>query len=254
MPEPILQTYGLGVRFGERKLLEDVSLKIPANLVYGLIGPSGAGKSTLLSCLNRLIELTPSLRVDGQVLFRGEPVYGPGVNADDLRTRIGVIFQQPAVFPASIYQNAIFGVKHLGLAPKAEWPAVAENVLRQTALWDEVKDRLKQSALKLSVGQQQRLCLARTLAVRPEVILMDEPTSALDPRGTAAIEQLIRELREKHTLVLVTHNLRQAQTVADRLAFLGVRDGAGRLLGEGTPEEVLGRTDVPELMEYLRHH
>lgn len=254
MHEPILQAYGLSVRFGERTLLEDVSFKIPANTIYGLIGPSGAGKSTLLSCLNRMIELTRSLSVEGQVLFHGEPVYGPTVNADDLRTRIGVIFQQPAVFPASIYQNAIFGVKHLGLVPKTEWPDVAENVLRQTALWEEVKDRLKQSALKLSVGQQQRLCLARTLAVRPEVILMDEPTSALDPRSTAAIEELIRVLREKHTIVLVTHNLRQAESVADRLAFLGVRDGAGRLLREGTPDEVLGHTDVPELVEYMRHH
>ena len=251
MDNPILQTRSLGVTAGSTPLIRDISLSIPAGGVFGLIGPSGAGKSTLLKSLNRLVELTPGLKLGGQVLFHDEPVYAVGVDPDALRARIGILFQQPVVFPGSILANVLFGVRHLGKIPRREWAETAERALREAALWDEVKDRLKSSALRLSVGQQQRLCLARTLATGPEVILMDEPTSALDPKSTEAIEDLILRLRERLTLVLVTHNLGQARLVCDRLAFIGVRDGSGALLACGSTEETLRCGSVPELDDFL---
>jgi phosphate transport system ATP-binding protein len=251
MAEPILQTQKLTVTAGTRTLVREANLSIPEKRVFGFIGPSGAGKSTLLKSINRLVELTPNLRVTGQILFHGKPVYGGGTDPDALRARIGILFQQPVVFPKSIYQNVIFGVKHLGEIPRRAWPEAAERALREAALWNEVKDRLKQPALRLSVGQQQRLCLARALASKPEVILMDEPTSALDPKSTEAIEELMLRLKEHHTLVVVTHNLRQARKVADELAFVGVREGVGQVLCTGTAEEVLGNTNVSELEDFL---
>jgi phosphate transport system ATP-binding protein len=251
MAEPILQIQKLTVTAGTRTLVRNVDLAISEKKVFGFIGPSGAGKSTLLKSINRLVELTPNLRVTGQILFHGKPVYGGGTDPDALRARIGILFQQPVVFPKSIYQNVIFGVKHLGEIPRRAWPETAERALREAALWDEVKDRLKQPALRLSVGQQQRLCLARTLASKPEVVLMDEPTSALDPKSTEAIEELMLRLREHHTLVVVTHNLRQARKVADELAFVGVREGVGQVLCTGTAENVLGNTNVSELEDFL---
>lgn len=251
MAEPILQTQKLTVTAGTRTLVRNVDLAISEKKVFGFIGPSGAGKSTLLKSINRLVELTPNLRVTGQILFHGRPVYGGGTDPDALRARIGILFQQPVVFPKSIYQNVIFGVKHLGEVTRREWPEIAERALREAALWDEVKDRLKQPALRLSVGQQQRLCLARTLASKPEVVLMDEPTSALDPKSTEAIEELMLRLKEHHTLVVVTHNLRQARKVADELAFVGVREGVGQVLCTGTAEEVLGNANVSELEDFL---
>lgn len=250
-PASILQIQKLAVTASARTLVKDVDLTISEKKVFGFIGPSGAGKSTLLKSINRLVELTPNLRVTGQVLFHGSPVYGGGTDPDALRARIGILFQQPVVFPKSIYQNVIFGVKHLGQIPRREWPATAEQALREAALWDEVKDRLKQPALRLSVGQQQRLCLARALASKPEVVLMDEPTSALDPKSTEAIEDLMLRLKEHHTLVVVTHNLRQARKVADELAFVGVRDGVGQVLCSGAAGEVLGNTSVSELEDFL---
>ena len=251
MVEPILQTQSLSVTAGGRVLLQDVSLSISCGQVFGLIGPSGAGKSTLLKCLNRLVELTPSLKVQGEVLFRGKSIYSPSTDADALRARVGILFQQPVVFPKSTYKNVIFGVKHLGTVRKADLPAVAERALREAALWDEVKDRLHQPAMQLSVGQQQRLCLARTLAGQPEVILMDEPTSALDPRSTEVIEQLILQLKNTRTVVIVTHNVRQARQVADHLACICLRDGAGQVIAQGPPEDVLNNTRAPELAAYL---
>jgi phosphate transport system ATP-binding protein len=250
LPEPVLRTAALSVTAGNRRLLESVTLEIPAGGVHGLIGPSGAGKTTLLKSMNRLAELTPSLRIDGQVFFQGRPLYRSGLNADDLRADVGILFQQPVVFPQSILANVLFGVRHLGRTARREWPAVAESALREAALWDEVKDRLNQPARRLSVGQQQRLCLARTLATQPIVILMDEPTSALDPRSTETIEDLIRHLGKRRTVVLVTHHPAQARRVCDRLAFLGVRDGAGRVLCAGPTAEVLAATDIPEIRDY----
>ncbi len=251
MDNPILETRSLSVTAGKARILNDVSLSIPKGGVFGLIGASGAGKSTLLKSLNRLIELTPGLKVGGQVLFHDAPVYAAGVNPDALRERIGTLFQQPVVFPRSIFANVLFGVRHLGKIPRREWSETAERALREASLWEEVKDRLKSSALRLSVGQQQRLCLARTLATGPEVILMDEPTSALDPKSTEAIEELILKLRERLTVVLVTHNLGQAQRVCDRLAFIGVRDGSGMLLTCGPTGETLRCGSIPELDDFL---
>lgn len=251
MDKPVLEIQNVSVFAGGKPLLRDVCLSLSGKGVHGIIGPSGAGKSTLLKSVNRLIELIPGLTLRGQVLFQGQPIYAPGVDADDLRTRIGILFQQPVVFPRSIEANVLFGVRHLGKVPRREWPETLEKALREAALWDEVKDRLKQPGQRLSVGQQQRLCLARTLAIGSEVILMDEPTSALDPKATEAIEELIIRLGERHTILLVTHNLGQAQRVCQRLAFIGVREGSGCLLAQGGTQDLLSLSDVPELSHFL---
>ncbi len=240
-PAAVIETCGLSVSAGARVLLRNISVSVAPRQVFGVIGPSGAGKSTLLKCLNRLVELTPGLRVTGEVRFHQESIHRSGLDVDALRARIGILFQQPVVFPKSIFQNVIFGTRHLGAVPRRAWPEVAERALREAALWPEVKDRLHDPALRLSVGQQQRLCLARTLAVNPEVILMDEPTSALDPKSAEAIEELILQLKQKRTIVLVTHNLAQARRVADGLACLEVRDGAGEVTDCASCADVLRR-------------
>lgn len=250
-PPPILRARGLTVRAAERPLLRRVNLDVPPQQVFGIIGPSGAGKTTLLRCLNRLIDLTPGLRVEGEVSFHNQSIRAPGTDVDALRARIGMLFQQPVVFPKSIYQNVIFGLRHLGQVKKADWPAAAERALREAALWNEVKDRLHEPALRLSVGQQQRLCLARTLAVNPEVILMDEPTSALDPKSTEAIEELILQLKSRRTVVLVTHDLDQARRVTDWLACLCVRDGAGEVVESACCDALFSHPQCREVAEYL---
>lgn len=237
--EAILQVRGLSVFAGSRSLLRSVNVNVPARQVFGIIGASGAGKSTLLRSLNRLIELDTSLRHEGDILLHGRSIFAPDVDVDALRARVGILFQQPVVFPVSIYRNVLFGARHLGRVPRAEWPALVERALREAALWDEVKDRLHEPGAKLSVGQQQRLCLARTLAVDPEIILMDEPTSALDARSTEAIEELILRLKTTRTIVLVTHNLAQARRVGDTLACITVRDGAGEITGCGPCADLL---------------
>lgn len=228
-PPPAMIVRNLCVTAGKRLIVRNITLDIPEREVFCIIGPSGAGKSTLLKCLNRMVDLSPGLRISGDVLFNGQSIYARSVRADELRARIGILFQQPVIFPKSIYQNVIFGLRHLHQAPRRTWREVAEMALREAALWDEVKDRLGEPAIKLSVGQQQRLCLARTLACKPQVILMDEPTSALDPRATQQIEELIVRLKERHTVVLVTHNLAQARQVADRIVRFEVNDGVGEL-------------------------
>lgn len=217
----VMRTEALSVSNGTHALFAPVTVSIPARQVFGILGPSGAGKSTFLKCLNRLIDLTPNLRVCGDVLWRGRSVFDSAVDVDALRAHIGMIFQQPVVFPKSILENVVFGARHLRRLSRPEKHALAENALREAALWNEVKDRLNDSALRLSVGQQQRLCLARTLALDPEVILMDEPTSALDPKSTAAIEELMLRLKERRTIVLVTHNLAQANRVCDLRLEMG---------------------------------
>ena len=252
MSEPILRIQSLSVTAQSKKLLNGVSLDIPAGGVFGIIGPSGAGKSTLLKSINRLTELNRGLSVDGEVVFKGESVYGPKADPDLLRGRIGILFQQPAVFPMSIRKNVLFAVRHLGLRPRVDFPEIIEKSLRQVALWEEVKDRLKKPALQLSVGQQQRLSLARTLATEPEMILMDEPTSALDPKSTEAIEELIKQLSEKYTVVIVTHNMQQAERLCKNVAFIGLKDGAGALLAQGNMAMLKKQEDVPELQDYLR--
>lgn len=251
---PILATRGLTVRIGGRAILQDVNLRIQPRQVFGVIGPSGVGKSTLLKCFNRLIDLTPGARVEGDVYFAGMSIFSSTVHPDDLRARVGMLFQQPVVFPKSIYQNVIFGLKHLRLIPRRDLPAAAERALRSAALWEEVKDRLGEPAGKLSVGQQQRLCLARTLATQPQVILMDEPTSALDPRSTEAIEQLIAELKQSHTIVLVTHNITQARRMCDWLACVCVdrTSNAGVVAETACCDQMLDNPACQAVVEYLK--
>lgn len=247
--EAVLATRGLSVWAGGRPILRRVDLEIYPHRVLGILGPSGVGKSTFLKCLNRLVDLEPELRVEGEVTFHGRSV--DRSDADELRARIGILFQQPVVFPRSIYQNVLFGLRHHRRLPRRVGRETAEEVLRRVSLWDEVKERLDEPAGSLSVGQQQRLCLARTLALEPEVILMDEPTSALDPKSTEAIEELILALKERHTVVLVTHNLGQARRLADELACLCLRDGAGELVERACCAELFENPQCREVLDYL---
>ncbi len=226
----LLEIEKLSVHVGKRAILRDVSLSITERQIFGIVGPSGSGKSTLLRAINRLLDLQPVFQVKGSIRLRGEDVYSAKIDPDDLRTRIGMLFQQPVVFPASIEANVLFGLRHHRKLRRLENAEEVESALRRASLWDEVKDRLRDSALRLSVGQQQRLCLARTLAVNSEIILMDEPTSALDARSTDAIESLLFDLKRDHTIVLVTHNLNQARRVTDWVACLCPEQGEGRLL------------------------
>jgi phosphate transport system ATP-binding protein len=210
----------LSVAYGSNVAIRNVGLDVYRNLITAVIGPSGCGKSTFIRCLNRMNDLVPGVRVGGSVLYHGEDVYGPGVDPVEVRRRVGMVFQKPNPFPKSIYDNVSFAPRALGLEGATQ--ERVERALRGAALWDEVKDRLNRSALALSGGQQQRLCIARALAVEPEVILLDEPASALDPISTAAIEDLMHELKRDYTLVIVTHNMQQAARVADMTAFFSL--------------------------------
>jgi phosphate transport system ATP-binding protein len=249
--QPLLEARGLTVLSNKRPLLRDVSLRVEEGQVFGIIGPSGAGKSTLLRCLNRLIELTPQLRVTGDVLFGGRSIYRTSTPVDRIRVEIGMLFQQPVIFPKSIYQNVLFGVRHVGEVPRRQWPEVVERVLRQVTLWREVEHRLHEPAGSLSIGQQQRLCLARLLAVQPRVILMDEPTSALDPASTEAIEELIRTLKQQHTIVLVSHNMGQVRRLADFLACICVRDGAGEVVESASCDALFENSQCRDVVHFL---
>ncbi len=247
--EPVLRVTNLHVTVQGKSILRGISVDFEANQVFGIIGPSGAGKSTFLRCLNRLTDLTPELCVSGDVSYRGKSTRL--INPDELRARVGMLFQQPVVFPKSIYENVIFGLRHIRRLSRAELHEAAERALTEAALWNEVRDRLNKPALTLSVGQQQRLCLARALATNPELILMDEPTSALDPKTTQAIEELILKLKEKRTIVLVTHNIGQARRVTDWLACICVRDGAGEIAESACCDAVLEDPQCQEVVEYL---
>jgi phosphate transport system ATP-binding protein len=213
----------LGVSYGGQEALAGVSLEIYRNFVTAFIGPSGCGKSTFIRCFNRMNDLIPTATVDGTILYHGEDLYASQVDSVEVRKRIGMVFQKPNPFPKSIYDNVAFGPRVLGMTKGLD--ERVEKALRQAALWDEVKDRLKSGALSLSGGQQQRLCIARCLAVEPEVILMDEPASALDPIATTRIEDLMHELKKDYTIVVVTHNMQQAARVADMTAFFSVTRG-----------------------------
>jgi phosphate transport system ATP-binding protein len=213
-----LEARNLSVLYGDKPAVRGVSIKVPDRRVVAFIGPSGCGKSTLLRCFNRMNDLVPGARVEGEALFQGRNLYGPGVDAVDVRRRIGMVFQKPNPFPKSIYDNVAFGARINGY--RDDMDELVERSLRQAALWEEVKDRLQESALALSGGQQQRLCIARALAVEPEVLLMDEPASALDPIATQKIEELIYTLKQDYTVVIVTHNMQQAARVSDYTAFL----------------------------------
>lgn len=234
--EPVLTVRGLHVTASGKTLLRGVDLDVEPHRVLALVGPSGVGKSTLLRSLNRLLDLTPGLKVRGQVRLHGRSIYDRRVDPDALRAHIGMLFQQPVIFPGSIRSNVLFGARRVRRIRRREQPALVERVLREAALWREVEDRLEAPAHELSVGQQQRLCLARTLAVEPEVILMDEPTSSLDPEASRAIEERILALRRERALVLVTHDPDQARRVADLVVRLETRDGAGEVAETYVPE------------------
>src|SRR6187397_800977 len=219
----------LDIYYGDFKAVEGVNMTIRARAVTAFIGPSGCGKSTVLRSLNRMHEVIPGARVEGKVMVDGQDIYAPGVDPVAVRRSIGMVFQQPNPFAMSIYKNVAFGLKLNNF--KGNYDERVENALRGAALWDEVKDKLSTSGLSLSGGQQQRLCIARAIAVEPELLLMDEPCSALDPIATRRVEDLMIELKEKYTIAIVTHNLQQAQRVADRTAFMFVDTSAGGRTG-----------------------
>ena len=235
--DPILQTLELNVFYGDKRVVSDVSLDFIRNRITAIIGPSGCGKSTLLRCFNRMNDLIPTFRLSGQVLFDGMDLYSPTVDPTDIRYQIGMVFQRPNPFPKSVFDNVAFGPRINGF--RGNLPELVERSLRRAALWDEVKDRLKSSALALSGGQQQRLCIARTLAVEPTVILMDEPCSSLDPIATLAIEELMRELSEDYSIIIVTHNMQQAARVSNFTAFLMAEEGRiGQLVEYGESRQI----------------
>ena len=215
----IITVKDLCLWYGSHKALKDININIPDQSITALIGPSGCGKSTFLKTLNRMNDLIPDVKITGDVRYQGKDIFGADVDVSQLRREIGMVFQKPNPFPMSIYDNIAYGPRTHGIKAKAQLDEIVERSLRDAAIWDEVKDRLKKNALGLSGGQQQRLCIARALAVEPDVLLMDEPTSALDPISTSKIEELAMELKEKYTIVIVTHNMQQAVRISDNTAF-----------------------------------
>lgn len=215
----IITVSDLNLRYGDHPALRNINMEIPEKSITALIGPSGCGKSTFLKTLNRMNDLVADAKIAGEVRYRGEDIYAPGVNVSELRRRVGMVFQKPNPFPMSIYDNIAYGPRTHGITAKARLDAIVERSLRSANLWEETRERLKKSAMGLSGGQQQRLCIARALAVEPEVLLMDEPTSALDPISTARIEELAITLKKDYTIVVVTHNMQQAARISDQTAF-----------------------------------
>jgi phosphate transport system ATP-binding protein len=251
--EVIFDVRDLSVSYGSADAIAGATLQIHRNLITAIIGPSGCGKTTFLRSLNRMNDSVPGFRIDGKILYHGHDIYGSGVDRVEVRRRIGMVFQRPNPFPKSIYDNVAWAPRNLRM--KAGLDERVERALRGAALWDEVKDRLNKSALGLSGGQQQRLCIARAIAIEPDVLLLDEPASALDPIATASIEELMQTLKDRYTIVIVTHNMQQAARVADRTAFfsLDARDGrpAGVLVEYGDTEVVFTRPADPRTSEYV---
>ena len=244
----------LSAWYGNRLAIEDISLLVEPNQITALIGPSGSGKSTVIRCLNRLHELIPGARVDGKVTLEGEDIYGPGIDPVAVRREVGMVFQRPNPFPTmSIRENVAAGYRLNGRKPRREVDEVVERALTDTGLFEEVKDRLDAPATGLSGGQQQRLCIARAVAISPEILLMDEPCSALDPVATLRIEDLMLELRERYTIVLVTHNMQQAARVADRTAFLlaELAGDPGRLIEVGPTKKIFTQPDDKRTEGYI---
>jgi phosphate transport system ATP-binding protein len=237
----------LNLYYGQEQALKEISIEIKANQITALIGPSGCGKTTFLRTLNRMNDLIEGVRIEGTVLLDGEDIYAPQVDVVELRKRVGMVFQRPNPFPMSIYDNVAFGPRIHGLKDKRRLDEIVEASLRGAALWEEVRDRLHRSALGLSGGQQQRLCIARLLAVEPEVLLMDEPTSALDPVSTMKIEELLQELKQKYTIVIVTHNMQQAARVSDVTAFFLV----GELIEYGETGTIFTRPRDRRTEDYI---
>jgi phosphate transport system ATP-binding protein len=220
VPDPIVEVANLDFYYGSSKALHSIDLSFPRHHVTALIGPSGCGKSTFLRCLNRMNDLVDGARVEGSILLDGREINNPDTDIISLRRQVGMVFQKSNPFPKTIYENVVYGLRIAGVKDKALLDETVEKSLKNAALWDEVKDRLQESALGLSGGQMQRLCIARAIAVNPEVVLMDEPCSALDPKSTARVEELISELRASYTIIIVTHNMQQAARVSDYTAFL----------------------------------
>lgn len=215
----VYETKGLNLWYGDDQALKNIDLTINENEVTAIIGPSGCGKSTYIKTLNRMVELIPSVRTSGEILYRGKNIFDKSFRVEELRTQVGMVFQKPNPFPKSIYDNIAYGPRIHGIRDKKILDEIVEKSLRGAAIWDEVKDRLKENAYGLSGGQQQRLCIARCLAIEPDVILMDEPTSALDPISTLKIEELVQELKKNYSIIIVTHNMQQAARISDKTAF-----------------------------------
>ena len=248
----VIRTEDLNIYYGKRKILEDVNVDIYENSISAVIGPSGTGKSSFLRSLNRLNDLIPGARVTGRVYYRGRNIYEDDVNVYLLRTRIGMVFQRPTIFPMSIYENVAFGLRINNVKDEDLIYKRVKEALIKAALWDEVKDRLDDGAYNLSTGQQQRLCLARTLAIEPDVLLLDEPTSYLDPKSTKKIEDVLMKLKERYTIVIVTHSLNQAKRIADYvLVFMPDEDNIGRLIEYGPSSQVLQNPVDPKTREYV---
>jgi phosphate transport system ATP-binding protein len=244
---PKMSVKTLNFFYGGSKALTEVSLDFYANQVTALIGPSGCGKSTLLRCLNRMNDLIPYSRAEGRVLLDSENIYDPKVDVVSLRRRVGMVFQKPNPFPKTIFENVAYGLRVNGVKERAFVEQKVEETLKNAALWEEVKDRLHDSALGLSGGQQQRLCIARALAVEPEVVLMDEPASALDPIATQKIEELINQLKESYTIIIVTHNMQQAARVSDITAFFYL----GKLIEVGVTDNIFTRPKLKQTEDYI---
>ena len=243
----IMTVNDLCLWYGQSQALKDVNINIPEKSVTALIGPSGCGKSTFLKTLNRMNDLIPGVRVTGEVCYQGQDIFASSVDVNQLRKEIGMVFQKPNPFPMSIYDNIAYGPRTHGVCSKVKLDDIVEQALRRAAIWDEVKDRLKKSALGLSGGQQQRLCIARALAVEPQVLLMDEPTSALDPISTSRIEELAIELKDRYTIVIVTHNMQQAARISDRTAFFLL----GELVECGDTEQIFAQPRDKRTEDYI---
>ena len=233
--------------YGEHQALKNINIEIPEKSITAFIGPSGCGKSTFLKTLNRMNDLIPSVKITGDLRYEGADIFSREVDVNHLRKEIGMVFQKPNPFPMSIYDNVAYGPRTHGITNKVKLDEIVENALRDAAIWDEVKDRLKKNALGMSGGQQQRLCIARALAVQPKVLLMDEPTSALDPISTARIEELAIELKEKYTIVMVTHNMQQAVRVSDYTAFFLL----GELIEFGNTDEIFSQPQDKRTEDYI---
>lgn len=242
-----IEAHDVGLHYGDFEALKQINLAFPEKQITALIGPSGCGKSSLLKCLNRMNDLVPGAQVTGSLTIDGLDMYDPKVDLTSLRKRIGMVFQQPNPFPMSLYDNVAYGPRLHGTTNKRELDEIVERSLRGAALWDEVKDRLKRSALGISGGQAQRLCIARALAVEPEVLLMDEPTSALDPLSTASIEQLVTELKKDYTIIIVTHNMNQAVRISDRTVFFLL----GEVVEENLTDELFSNPKDERTEDYI---
>ena len=242
-----IQVKDLSLYYGEKKALKEISLEIPRNKVTALIGPSGCGKSTFLRCINRMNDLIPDVKITGQMLVEGVDIYDKNVDVVNIRKKIGMVFQKSNPFPKSIYENVAYGPKINGIKGKNELDEIVETSLKQAAIWEEVKDRLGDSAMGLSGGQQQRLCIARTLAVSPDIILMDEPASALDPISTSKIEELVHELKEQYTIIIVTHNMQQAARTSDFTAFFYL----GELIEIGKTNAIFTKPEKKQTEDYI---